>query len=74
MTKLLGPAVLAAMPVAGLFNGFIPGGWRAVPVFYSALLVVMAAVVWFASPKPERTPGAGRAISDMLIPLKEVRV
>lgn len=66
--------MLAAMPVAGLFNGFIPGGWRAVPVFYSALLVVMAAVVWFASPKPERTPGAGRAISDMLIPLKEVRV
>ena len=74
VTKLLGPAVLAAMPVAGLFNGFIPGGWRAVPVFYSALLVVMAAVVWFAAPKPERTPGAGRAISDMLVPLKEVRV
>jgi len=74
VTKLLGPAVLAAIPVAGLFDGLIPGGWRAVPVLYSGLLVVMAAVVWFASPKPERTPGAGRAISDMLVPLKEVRV
>lgn len=74
VTKLLGPAVLAAIPVAGLFDGLIPGGWRAVPVLYSVLLVVMAAVVWFASPKPERTPGAGRAISDMLAPLKEVRV
>lgn len=74
VTKLLGPAVLAAIPAAGLLDGLIPGGWRAVPVLYSVLLVVMAVVVWFASPRPERTPGAGRTLTDMLAPLKEVRV
>ncbi len=74
VTKLLGPAVLAAVPAAGLLGGFIPGGWRAVPVLYSGLLVLMAAVVWFAAPRPERTPGAGRPLADMLAPLKEVRV
>ncbi len=74
VTKLFGPAVLAAIPVAGLMNGLIPGGWRAVPVIYSVLLVIMAAVVWFASPTPERRPGAGRTLADMLNPLKEIRV
>ncbi len=74
VTKLLGPALLAAIPAAGLLDGLIPGGWRAIPVLYSALLVVMAAAVWFLAPKPERTPGAGRPLNDMLAPLKEVRV
>lgn len=74
VTKLLGPALLAAIPAAGLLDGLIPGGWRAIPVIYSALLVLMAAAVWFLAPKPERTPGAGRPLADMLAPLKEVRV
>ncbi len=74
VTKLLGPVLLAALPAAGLLGGLIPGGWRAVPVIYSVLLVIMAAVVWFASPKPERRPGANRPLAEMLAPLKEVRV
>lgn len=74
VTKLLGPALLAAIPAAGLLDGLIPGGWRGIPVIYSALLVLMAAAVWFLAPTPERTPGAGRPLADMLAPLKEVRV
>ena len=74
VTKLLGPALLAAIPAAGLLDGLIPGGWRAIPVLYSGLLVLMAAAVWFLAPTPERTPGAGRTLTDMLAPLKEVRV
>ena len=74
VTKLLGPALLAVLPAAGLMDGLIPGGWRAVPVLYSGLLVIMAAVVWFAAPKPERRPGANRPLAEMLAPLKEVRV
>lgn len=74
VTKLLGPALLAAVPAAGLFGGLLPGGWRAVPVCYAVLLVLMAAVLWFATPRPERTPGAGRKLAAMLAPLQEVRV
>ena len=74
VTKLRGPAVLAAISVAGLFDGLTPGGWRTVPVLYSILLAVMAAVVWFASPTPQRTPGAGRGISFMMMPVLIVRV
>jgi NNP family nitrate/nitrite transporter-like MFS transporter len=74
VTKVLAPGLMAALPAAGLLGGLIPGGWRAIPVIYSVLLVAMAAVVYFGSPRPERCPGQGRSFKDMLTPLREVRV
>ncbi len=74
VTKLIGPSLIALMPAAGLFGGAIPGGWRFVPVLYTVLLVVMAAVLWTASPTPDRKPGAGRGLAELLRPLSEMRV
>lgn len=74
VTKLIGPTLIAIVPAGGLFGGALPGGWRFVPVMYAAMLVVMAAIVWFASPSPDRTPGLGRGVVTMLAPLREVRV
>lgn len=74
VTKLVGPALLAAVPASGLLGGTIPGGWRIVPVGYAALLVGMAALVWTLSPAPDRRPGAGRRLSALLAPLRVVRV
>lgn len=73
VTKLIGPLLIAAVPGA-LWAGVIPGGWRFVPVLYTALLVIMAAIVWFMAPNPDRTPGSGRTISAMLRPLSTVRI
>ncbi len=69
-TKLIGPALIALVPVGGA----IPGGWRFVPVLYTVLLVAMAVAVWTLAPTPERMPGAGRSLSDRLRPLGEGRV
>ncbi len=74
VTKLFGPVLIASIPAAGLLGGLVPGGWRGIPVLYSVLLVVMAAVVWFASPAQDRKPGKGRSVASMLVPLKELRV
>jgi MFS transporter, NNP family, nitrate/nitrite transporter len=52
----------------------IPGGWRFVPVLYTALLLVMAVALWTLSPTPDRKPGAGRSLADLLRPLSEARV
>lgn len=74
VTKLVGPTLIALVPTAGLLGGALPGGWRFVPVMYSVLLVAMAAVVWFGTPSPDRTPGTGRGVMAMLAPLSQVRV
>jgi MFS transporter, NNP family, nitrate/nitrite transporter len=74
LTKLIGPVLLAALPAGGYLGGLIPGGWRFVPVLYSVLLVVMAAVLWFAAPAPDRQPGSSRSAASMLAPLKVARV
>jgi MFS transporter, NNP family, nitrate/nitrite transporter len=71
---LLVPSILTLVPAAGLFGGLVPGGWRVVPVLYSVLLLVMAAVILIASPRVDRKPGRGRPIVEMLAPLKYVRV
>lgn len=76
-TKLLViliPSVLTLVPAAGLLGGAIPGGWRVVPVFYAVLLAVMAAVIRFAAPCVDRIPSRGRPVSEMLAPLRLVRV
>jgi NNP family nitrate/nitrite transporter-like MFS transporter len=74
VTKMIGPALIALVPAAGVAGGLIPGGWRFVPVLYTVLLVAMAAAVWFLSPKVDRKPGKGRPVIEMLRPLREVRV
>jgi NNP family nitrate/nitrite transporter-like MFS transporter len=70
LTKLIGPLLIALVPVGGL----IPGGWRFVPLMYSAALAVMAALVWRMAPSPDRRPGAGRPLAEMLAPLAHLRV
>jgi len=74
VTKLIGPALIAAVPTAGFMNGMIPGGWRFIPVLYSVLLVAMAAVVGFTAPTPDRRPGANRTMTSLLNPLRVTRV
>jgi NNP family nitrate/nitrite transporter-like MFS transporter len=71
---LLVPGILTLVPAAGYFGGVIPGGWRLLPAMYAALLVLMAFVVWWWSPVPDRKPGAGRALAETLLPLRHVRV
>ncbi len=73
VTKFIGPALIAAVPAAG-FLGFIPGGWRFVPFLYMVLLLIMAAVTWFVSPRHDIVPGQGRSLASMLQPLKQMRV
>lgn len=73
-TKFLAPAILAAVPAAGLAGGLVPGGWRLIPLVYAGLLVLMAAAVWFLSPTPDRCPGRGRTSRDLLTPLRHARV
>ena len=73
LTKLIGPSLIVLCPTA-LLGGLVPGGWRFVPVLYSALLLVMAAVVWFGAPRPDRRPGSGRSLAAMLRPLGEIRI
>jgi len=73
VTKLIGPILIAAVP-AGALGGVIPGGWRFVPVLYTGALIIMAAAVWFLTPRPDRTPGSGRTLASMLRPLSNVRI
>jgi NNP family nitrate/nitrite transporter-like MFS transporter len=76
-TKLLVglvPAVLTVVPAAGFLGGAIPGGWRFLPAFYAALLVLMAALVYALAPTPDPTPARGRRLGDLLAPLEHLRV
>jgi len=74
ITKLLGPMLITLVPAAGLAGGLLPGGWRIVPVLYAALLLIMTAVLWLASPSPDRSPGSGRSLGAMMRPLGQTRV
>lgn len=73
VTKLVGPALIAAVPSLTI-GGLVLGGWRFVPVMYAVLLVAMAAVMWVVTPRPDLRPGHGRSLSSMLAPLRSVRV
>ena len=71
---ILVPTILTMVPVGGYLGGLIPGGWRVVPVLYSVLLLLTAAAILLVCPKADRVPGKGRALSEMLTPLKLVQV
>jgi NNP family nitrate/nitrite transporter-like MFS transporter len=73
VTKLIGPPLIALIPTAGLFGGAIPGGWRFIPVLYAALLLIMAALIWFGTPVSDRCPAKGRSYREIMAPLKQSR-
>ncbi len=74
VTKFIGPALIVAVPAAGFLGGAIPGGWRFVPFLYAVLLLGMAALTWFGSPRHDHKPGSGRSTAELLRPLKQARV
>jgi NNP family nitrate/nitrite transporter-like MFS transporter len=71
---ILVPTILTLVPAGGYLGGLIPGGWRFIPAVYAVLLLVMAFVTWWLCPLPDRMPGKGRPMMDMLAPLRHVRV
>ena len=75
VTKIIGPALIVAVPAAGYWGGPVPGGWRFVPFLYAWLLVVMAFACgcWrHAGSIASRVRGA--RWEQMFRPLRELRV
>lgn len=68
------PGILTLVPTAGYLGGLIPGGWRFIPVVYTAMLAATAAAVYLICPKLDHRPGRGRPLGQMLAPLKYVQV
>ncbi|MDT0164257.1 nitrate/nitrite transporter [Actinotalea sp. AC32] len=73
VTKLIGPALIAAVPSLTVL-GLTFDGWRFVPLLYAGLLLAMAVAVWVGTPRQDRTPGRGRPLRSILAPLRDVRV
>jgi MFS transporter, NNP family, nitrate/nitrite transporter len=73
ITKLLAPTLITAVAVGGALGGLVPGGWRFVPFLYSIMLVVMAAALWFGTPRHDRRPARGRKLADLVRPMGSVR-
>ena len=76
-TKLLVvliPGILGLVPASGYLGGWLPGGWRVVPILYAVLLVLMAIAILIFCPKQDHKPGRGRSMKDMLSPMRNVRV
>lgn len=74
VTKFIGPALIALVPVAGYAGGWVPGGWRFVPFLYGCSCLVMAASIWALAPAEDRRPGAGRKMRELMKPLAQMRV
>ncbi len=73
VTKFIGPPIIAATAGTTVVLG-LQGGWRLIPVVYSVLLLVMAVVLWVATPSQDRMPGATKPLPEMLAPLSQPRV
>ncbi len=73
-TKFIGPVLISATTGSVFLGGAVIGGWRVVPVIYTALILVTAAALFVMSPKPDRKPAASRHFMHELTPLREVRV
>lgn len=71
---ILAPGILTLVPAAGYLGGWIPGGWRIVPLLYSLLLLIVATAILVLCPAQDRRPGKGRPVAEMLAPLKHLRV
>jgi NNP family nitrate/nitrite transporter-like MFS transporter len=76
-TKLLValvPGILTLVPAAGYWSGWIPGGWRVVPLAYAVLLVLTAVAIVAVCPANDPKPAQGRPLGELLRPLKFVQV
>lgn len=76
-TKLLValvPSILTLVPLGGYLGGWIPGGWRVVPLMYAGLLLITAAAILMLCPRRDPTPGQGRPLRELLAPLRYARV
>lgn len=76
-TKLLVvlvPSILTLVPAGGYWGGWIPGTWRIVPLLYAGILIAMAAAILALCPRRDPKPAQGRLLTDMLAPLKHLRV
>ncbi len=76
-TKLLVvliPGILTLVPATGYLAGWIPGGWRIIPLLYAALLILMAATIFWLCPAKDPKPAQGRSLRDLLTPLKYIQV
>jgi NNP family nitrate/nitrite transporter-like MFS transporter len=71
---LLVPGVLSLVPAAGLLGGWIPGGWRVIPLFYSLILLATAVAIWVLCPRVDPKPGQGRPLLELISPLRHIRV
>ncbi len=71
ITKLVAPALLAALPAAGI-AGLV--GWRVIPPVYAVLLVIMAVITWLFTPEVDKKPGQGRPLRELLKPLGNIQV
>jgi NNP family nitrate/nitrite transporter-like MFS transporter len=74
ITKLIAPALITLVPAGGALGGLLPGGWRTIPVLYTGLLLLCAAVLSATAPVPDRVPGLHRSLRSMLRPLRDVRI
>jgi NNP family nitrate/nitrite transporter-like MFS transporter len=76
-TKLLVvlvPGILTLVPATGYLAGWIPGGWRIVPVMYAVVLIMTAAAILLLCPARDPKPGRGRPMRDLMTPLKHIQV
>ncbi|WAF22270.1 MFS transporter [Corynebacterium pseudotuberculosis] len=73
VTKFIGPIIIAST-AGSTYLGFIPAGWRLIPIIYSALLIIITILMMIYTPKVDRFSSSGRSLSEMLTPLKQVRV
>ncbi|WP_425307842.1 MFS transporter [Ammonicoccus fulvus] len=73
VTKFIGPPVIAATAGTVIF-GFIPGGWRFIPIIYTVLLLILFVLVLAMCPAQDRMAGANKSLGEMLQPLKQMRV
>ncbi|WP_432560030.1 MFS transporter [Granulicoccus sp. GXG6511] len=73
VTKFIGPPVIAATAGTLVF-GFIPGGWRFIPIIYTVLLLILFIAILVGTPAQDRMAGANKTLGEMLAPLKQVRV
>jgi len=71
---ILVPGILTLVPATGYLAGWIPGGWRIVPLLYAAGLVLMAVAIFLLCPAKDPRPAQGRPLRDLLVPLKYIQV
>ena len=73
VTKLIGPGIITATAGTSYALGVV-GGWRLIPVVYAVLLVLIGVLTLLITPAQDRAPGSAKQLSQMLAPLRHLRV